>query len=87
MLAWKQSLVYISGLVLIVFGIVALIMNLWFGILVEVAGFSLLVWNLISVIKSDQTKAVKVALIVPKAIVMLILFIIVLFSIVGTALS
>lgn len=75
-LAWKQSIVYAGGLILVVVSVVLMAAIGWPGILLAIAGFSLLIWNLISVINSDQIKAIKIALIIPKSIVMGFLFII-----------
>ncbi|MCF7866583.1 hypothetical protein K9L67_03475 [Candidatus Woesearchaeota archaeon] len=72
-LAWKQSLVYLGGIILNILGWIFSGASFWFGLLFSIVGLGLIVYNVVSLMRSDQNKGVKIGLLVGKLIVFVLL--------------
>ncbi len=73
-LAWKQSLIFFAAILLLIISLFVMPFIFFFGIILNIAGFVLYVINIIATFKSNQTKSVKTALLIPKFIFLVLFF-------------
>ena len=73
-LAWKQSLVFFGAILLLIISIFLIPFISWLGIILNIAGFALYIFNIVATIKSNQAKNVKTALLIPKFIFLVLFF-------------
>ena len=83
LMAWKQSVIFIVGIILATFSWFLIMTIFWPGLILNLAGLTLLVFNIVAMKRLDQIKGAKLALIIPKIIIFLLLLAASVFAYIG----